>query len=416
MRFCFDENGNEVMPKPYTVTEINENIKSLIEEEMMLQDFYIQAEVSNFKQHSSGHLYFTLKDQYSEIRAVMFKTYAKNVKFQIENGLKIIAHARVGVYMQAGSYQLYVDSVQPDGIGGLHLAYEQLKEKLSKEGLFDEAHKKQLPKYPEKIGVITSPTGAAVKDIINVATRRYPVAKLVIFPSLVQGDNAPNELIKGIEYFNIEKTVDVIIIGRGGGSIEDLWAFNNESLARAIYNSKIPVISGVGHEIDFTICDFVADKRAATPSAAAELATPNLTELISKISTNKIRLFSALTSSLSEKRSHLDALANATVIKYPLRMLDTPKMRIIAYTNKLKNVFDDSITSKKICFSRVNSKLYALNPMAVLSRGYSYVTDNNGGIIKSVDDVDVNRNIIVRVHDGTINAQVVSKERKKQNG
>ncbi|MBQ7760729.1 MAG: exodeoxyribonuclease VII large subunit [Clostridia bacterium] len=413
MRFCFDDNGNEIMPKPYTVTEINENIKSLIEEEMMLQDFYIQAEVSNFKNHSSGHLYFTLKDQFSEIRAVMFKTYARGVKFQIENGLKVIAHARVGVYLQAGSYQLYVDSIQPDGIGGLHLAYEQLKEKLSKEGLFDESHKMAIPKYPEKIGIITSPTGAAVRDIINVATRRYPVAKLVIFPSLVQGEGAPNELIKGIEYFNIEKSVDVIIIGRGGGSIEDLWAFNNENLARAIYKSKIPVISGVGHEIDFTICDFVADKRAATPSAAAELATPNLAELLGTMSNNKYRLHSAMLSYLNEYKSRLESLANSAVIKHPLRMLDGPKMRMISYSNSLKNAFNEIISNKKMDFSKINSKLFALNPMAVLSRGYSYVLDSQGRIVKSVDDIENDEKISIHVQNGTINAKVISKEGKK---
>lgn len=413
MRFSFDENGNEIMPKPYTVTEVNENIKSLIEEEMMLQDLYVQAEISNFKNHSSGHFYFTLKDQQSEIRAVMFKTYTRNVKFQVENGMKVIVHARVGVYLQVGSYQLYVDLIQPDGIGGLHLAYEQLKKKLAGEGLFDESHKKPIPKYPEKIGIITSPTGAAIRDIINVATRRYPVAKLVLFPALVQGDNAYLDLIQGIEYFNLDKSVDVIIIGRGGGSMEDLWAFNNEMLARTIYNSNIPVISGVGHEIDFTICDFVADKRAATPSAAAEIATPSLVELKTSISNSRYRLYSGMISILNDYKSRLDSLSNSVVIKHPTRMLDNPKMKMIAYTNRLNNAFSNIFNSKKIDFSRINSKLFALNPMAVLSRGYSYVVDGDGKIVKSINQVNVNEEISINVQDGTLNAKVISKEGKK---
>lgn len=412
MRFSFDENGNEIMPKPYTVTEINENIKSLIEEEMVLQDLYVQAEISNFKNHSSGHFYFTLKDQFSEIRAVMFKTYTRNVKFQVENGMKVIVHARVGLYLQAGTYQLYVDSIQPDGIGGLHLAYEQLKQKLASEGLFDESHKKPIPKYPEKIGIITSPTGAAVRDIINVATRRYPIAKLVLYPALVQGDSAYLELIRGIEYFNLKNSVDVIIIGRGGGSIEDLWAFNNEMLARTIYNSNIPIISGVGHEIDFTICDFVSDKRAATPSAAAEIATPSLVELKNVIFNDKYRLYSGMLSILNEYKGRLESLSNSVVIKHPTRMLDNLKMKMIAYTNRLKSAFSDVFNNKKIDFSKINSKLYALNPMSVLSRGYSYVTDGDGKIVNSINKVNVDEEININVQDGTITAKVISKEGK----
>lgn len=413
MRFCFDDEGNEIMPKPYSVTEVNENIKSLIEEEAVLQDFFIQAEISNFKNHSSGHFYFTLKDQNSEIRAVMFKSYSKNVKFKIENGMKIIAHARVGVYLQAGTYQLYVDSIQPDGIGGLHLAYEQLKEKLSKEGLFDESHKLSIPKYPASIGVITSPTGAAIKDIINVATRRYPLAKIILFPALVQGEGAAADLIHGIEYFNLVKTVDVIIIGRGGGSIEDLWAFNDENLARAIYDSKIPTISGVGHEIDYTICDFVSDKRAATPSAAAELATPSLIEVKSNLSSLSNGLYTAVFSKLNNHKNRLEMLSKSQVLKNPIKMLDAPKMRALHLGDSLIGAFSDILSEHKLKFAEINSKLFALNPMSVIARGYSVAYDNKSNIVKSIKDVKNDDILKVKVSDGTINSKIISLERRK---
>ena len=253
MNYRFDENGNLLPPVPKTIYEINEYVKALIEEESQLQDIYAVGEISNFKKHTTGHFYLTLKDDKSEVRAVMFRSYAQRVKFTPKDGLRVIVHGRIGVYSSAGSYQLYIDSMQPDGVGDLHLAFEQLKERLSKEGLFDDAHKKPLPKYPTSIGVVTSSTGAAVRDIIKVIRSRYPIAKTVLFPSLVQGSEAPFELIRGVEYFNAMNNVDVIIIGRGGGSMEDLWAFNDEMLARVIYKSQIPVVSAVGHEIDYTI-------------------------------------------------------------------------------------------------------------------------------------------------------------------
>ena len=379
---------------------------------MLLQDIYVVGEISNFKKHSSGHLYFTIKDEKSEIRAVMFKAYASKVKFRIEDGLKVVVHARVGVFQQAGSYQLYVDTIVPEGIGSLHLAFEQSKERLSKEGLFDVEHKKSIPKYPKRIGVITSPTGAAVRDIINVATRRYPVASIILFPSLVQGEDAPYELISGIEYFNLTESVDVIIIGRGGGSIEDLWAFNDENLARAIYNSKIPVISGVGHEIDFTICDFVADVRAATPSAAAELATPNLDDIIFKINDFSKRAISIINDKIDECRYKLDVLANSKVFIKPESMLEIPKLSLNSAKNELTKSFNQLLLNKKHIFGENLAKLNALNPLAVLQRGYTVVSDNDGKALKSVDDIIINENITVDFCDGSVVATPVSKERK----
>ena len=412
MQFTFDEYGNEILPEPKTISWLNDYIEQLVEEEMLLQDIYVLGEISNFKKHSSGHLYFTLKDDKSEIRAVMFKQHAFKVKFKIEDGLKVVVHARVGVFQQAGTYQLYVDTLIPDGIGSLHLAFEQLKQSLSKEGLFDEAHKKAIPKYPNRIGVITSPTGAAIRDIINVASRRYPIASIILFPSLVQGEEASMQLINCIEYFNITESVDVIIIGRGGGSIEDLWAFNDEYLARAIYNSKIPVISGVGHEIDFTICDFVADVRAATPSAAAEIATPNLAEVMLKITDFREKGINIIYDKIDMYKYRLEVLANSKVFKKPESMLEMLKIDVNTAEQRLKNAFTNQLTLKKSAFNESLAKLNSLNPLAVLSRGYTVITDGEGKSLKSIDDVIINNEITINFCDGTVVATPISKERK----
>ena len=411
MEYIFDDYGNELLPVPKTVSQVNEYIKYLIEEEVMLQDIYVSGEVSNFKKHSSGHYYFTLKDKSSEIKAIMFRSYAQKVKFKVENGLKVVVHARISVFEQAGIYQLYVNSIEPEGIGSLNLAYEQLKEKLFKEGLFDDKYKKPLPKFPLKIGVITSPTGAAIKDIINVATRRFPLASIILYPSLVQGEDAPNELISGIDYFNITNSVDVIIIGRGGGSIEDLWAFNDETLARTIFRSKIPVISGVGHEIDFTICDFVADVRAATPSAAAELATPNLEESISKINSFKSRSISVLQAKIIESKSRLNSICSMKVLKKPETILEIPKIKIKNIKSDLVNSIKNRISSAKSTFTNTVSKINALNPLSVLTRGYSVVSNSSGAVVKSIKQVSINSEINIKLSDGAIKASVISKER-----
>jgi exodeoxyribonuclease VII large subunit len=413
MEYIFDENGNELVPEPKTVSQVNEYVKCLIEEEMLLQDIYVCGEISNFKKHSTGHFYFTLKDNSSEIRAVMFRSYAQRVKFNIENGLKVIVRARVGVFESAGIYQLYVNNIQPEGMGALHLAFEQLKSKLLKEGLFDESHKKQIPKFPQRIGIITSPTGAAVRDIINIATRRYNLASLILFPSLVQGDEAAGQLISGIDYFNITNSVDVIIIGRGGGSIEDLWAFNDEYLARAIYNSKIPVISAVGHEIDFTICDFVADLRAPTPSAAAELATPNLTEVIAKIDGFKSRSILAISSLIEEYKTRLDHISSLKVFSSPVSMLEIPKLKLKSVKKELISTFTKKIMTKRNDFSQKVAKINALNPLSILSRGFATITSEQGITVKSINDIENNSKINIRFSDGRAYATIESKERIK---
>ena len=410
VNYSFDENGNELPPRNKTVTEINEYIKWLIDGEMQLQDLYVVGELSNFKKHTTGHCYFSLKDEKCEIRAVMFASYARKLNFKPENGMKIVVHARVSVYPQGGSYQLYVDSMQPDGLGSLYLAYEQLKEKLNKEGLFDESHKKPIPKYPNKIGIITSPTGAAIRDIINVSKRRYPCVKLVLYPTLVQGSEAPNELTRAIEFFNIENSVDVIIIGRGGGSIEDLWSFNDEKLARAIYNSRIPVISGVGHEIDFTICDFVADARAATPSAAAEIATVDIKEVINTLNTFEYRVKNALVATVGYYRDKLDTIKNNRVFTKPETMLDIPKIQFSAIVENLKASMTEFNLSNKERFANINAKLIALNPMAVLSRGYGVILNEENKIIKSIKEVSNGDRIIVKLQDGSFDATVMDRE------
>lgn len=409
MEYIFDENGNVLEREPKTVSQINEYIKNLIEDEVMLRDVLVSAEISNFKRHSSGHLYFTLKDASSEIRAVMFRAHASKVRFKLENGQRVIVRARVGVYEQAGTYQLYVSSITPEGIGDLHLAFEQLKSKLYEKGLFDESHKKPIPKFPKRIGIITSPTGAAVRDIINVASRRCPLCELVLFPSLVQGEDAPIDLIGGIEYFNITNSVDVIIIGRGGGSFEDLWAFNNEGLAYAIYNSKIPVISGVGHEIDYSICDFVSDKRAATPSAAAELATPSIFEITASLKSFKQRSLGAIELFLSDYRARLENIKRSSAFTNPENIIKLPKLKLEGAKSRFLSVAESSVYKKRAKFTETVTKINALNPLNILSRGFAYVTQGEN-VIKSADELQIDSEIDIKFAKGAAKAVIKTKE------
>lgn len=409
MEYIFDENGNEIIPEPKTVSQINEYIKCLIEEEVMLRDVLVVAEISNFKKHSSGHLYFTLKDSYSEIRAVMFRQNAMKVRFKIENGQRVIVRARVGVYEQAGTYQLYVSSLTPEGIGDLHLAFEQLKAKLYEKGLFDEEKKKPLPKFPKRIGIITSPTGAAVRDIINVATRRCPLCELVLYPALVQGEDAVPDLISGIDYFNITNSVDVVIIGRGGGSIEDLWAFNNEQLAYTIFKSKIPVISGVGHEIDFTICDFVADMRAATPSAAAELATPSMLEIFSSLKSLNQRSRNAVEMLINDYRVRLDNIKRIGAFQNPENIIKLPKLKLNGLKSKFFSSVEASIYKKRAKFSETVAKINALNPLNILERGFAFVMQDEK-VIKSANELEIDSEIDIKFAQGNAKAVITSKE------
>lgn len=390
-----------------SVSQLNRYIKMNFDADENLANIFISGEISNFTNHyRTGHLYFTLKDDSAAVRAVMFNSSAKRLKFMPEDGMKVIARGRVGVYEASGQYQLYVDDMQPDGVGALNLAYEQLKEKLQKEGLFSELHKKPLPPYPEKVGVITSPTGAAVRDIINVLGRRFPYAEIVFCPVLVQGDGAHLQLTDAVNLFNSERAADVIIIGRGGGSIEDLWEFNDEGLARAVYNSEIPVISAVGHETDFTICDFVADMRAPTPSAAAELAVPDANELQYALSALKNRMFLNVSSGIADRRSRLEYLTSKGALKSPDEMLSNRSQRLDTAFSKMLSSYENRIGSKKVEFISAATALSKLDPMSVLMRGFAFVSDKNGKNVYSSQALAKGDKINVRFHDGSAVCEV----------
>lgn len=390
-----------------SVSQLNRYIKMNFDADENLANIFISGEISNFTNHyRTGHLYFTLKDDSAAVRAVMFNSSAKRLKFMPEDGMKVIARGRVSVYEASGQYQLYVDDMQPDGVGALNLAYEQLKEKLQKEGLFSEHHKKPLPPYPEKVGVITSPTGAAVRDIINVLGRRFPYAEIVFCPVLVQGEGSHLQLTDAVNLFNSERAADVIIIGRGGGSIEDLWEFNDEGLARAVYNSDIPVISAVGHETDFTICDFVADMRAPTPSAAAELAVPDANELQYALSALKNRMFLNVSSGIADRRSRLEYLTSKGALKSPDEMLSNRSQRLDTAFSKMLSSYENRIGGKKVEFISAATALSKLDPMSVLMRGFAFVSDKNGKNVYSSQALAKGDKINVRFHDGSAVCEV----------
>lgn len=390
-----------------SVSQLNRYIKMNFDADENLANIFISGEISNFTNHyRTGHLYFTLKDDSAAVRAVMFNSSAKRLKFMPEDGMKVIARGRVSVYEASGQYQLYVDDMQPDGVGALNLAYEQLKEKLQKEGLFSELHKKPLPPYPEKVGVITSPTGAAVRDIINVLGRRFPYAEIVFCPVLVQGDGAHLQLTDAVNMFNSERAADVIIIGRGGGSIEDLWEFNDEGLARAVYNSDIPVISAVGHETDFTICDFVADMRAPTPSAAAELAVPDANELQYALSALNNRMFLNVSSGIADRRSRLEYLTSKGALKSPDEMLSNRSQRLDTAFSKMLSSYENRIGGKKVEFISAATALSKLDPMSVLMRGFAFVSDKSGKNVYSSQALAKGDKINVRFHDGSAVCEV----------
>lgn len=390
-----------------SVSQLNRYIKMNFDADENLANIFISGEISNFTNHyRTGHIYFTLKDDSAAVRAVMFNSSAKRLKFMPEDGMKVIARGRVSVYEASGQYQLYVDDMQPDGVGALNLAYEQLKEKLQKEGLFSELHKKPLPPYPEKVGVITSPTGAAVRDIINVLGRRFPYAEIVFCPVLVQGEGAHLQLTDAVNLFNSERAADVIIIGRGGGSIEDLWEFNDEGLARAVYNSEIPVISAVGHETDFTICDFVADMRAPTPSAAAELAVPDANELQYALSALKNRMFLNVSSGIADRRSRLEYLTSKGALKSPDEMLSNRSQRLDTAFSKMLSSYENRIGGKKVEFISAATALSKLDPMSVLMRGFAFVSDESGKNVYSSQALAKGDKINVRFHDGSAACEV----------
>ena len=385
-----------------TVTQLNQYVKSLLDGNPLLSSVYISGEISNFTNHyKSGHLYFTLKDENAAVKAVMFKGQASKLTFEPESGMKVIVRARVSLYDRDGAYQIYVDAMQPDGVGALQKAYEQLKAKLEKEGLFDEKRKKPLPRFPKKIGVITAETGAAVRDIINVLGRRWPLAEIVLCPVLVQGDGAPPQLIAALQRLNEENAADVIIIGRGGGSIEDLWAFNDEGVARAVAASTIPVISAVGHETDFTICDFVADLRAPTPSAAAEQAVPDQNEMRIQLRHLTERAFGALDFRLKREYQRLDSLAKSRMLREPMSFIEEQQMRLDYSVKNLQASFGTAVAGEQKRLSAAAAKLDALSPLKVLGRGYA-IARKGDTVVHSVKDVSSGDRLTVRLADGEL--------------
>lgn len=373
--------------KTLSVSELNSYIKKVMDNDFILKNTEIKGEISNFKFHNSGHVYFSLKDKFSKINCVMFRSYAENLTFIPENGDNVVLKGRVAVYQKDGVYQFYCEKMQKEGIGDLFIAFEQLKKRLYEEGLFDEEHKKSIPMYAEKIGVITSSTGAAIKDIINVSKRRNKYAKILIYPSLVQGENASRNLIEGIKYLDSRDDVELIIIARGGGSIEELWAFNDEDLAYTIYKCKTPIISGVGHETDYTICDFVSDMRAATPSVAAELAISKLEDIIGNIEKNKGKLDNLMKTIIHLKAKELSYYENSIRLNNPLNIIANEYLKVDNLKTKLFHEIKSKIEYEKIKLSKVNSLLNAHNPLNILSKGFSIIQDEEDNIISTRENI-----------------------------
>lgn len=388
------------------VSQLNMYIKAIFDENVPLNNLYISGEISNFTHYyRSGHMYFTLKDDKAQLKAVMFSSYAQRLKFNPENGMKVICRGRVSVYEKSGEYQLYVDDMQPDGLGALNLAFEQLKEKLFNEGVCSDEIKKPLPLYPKKIGVATSNIGAAVEDIKNITARRYPLAELVIVPTTVQGESASNDIVKSIELLDKMPDVDVIIVGRGGGSAEDLWAFNTEEVARAVIACKTPVVSAVGHETDFTICDYVADLRAPTPSAAAELVCPDISVLTSNIKIMSDKINTLINNRLNDEMQRVDELSNSNVLSDFSELIGMYEDNLLVLSRRVNDAFQYSVESLESNFSLLVGKLDALSPLAVLARGYS-VCKKNQNIVKSTNDVEVGDELNVVFADGNIDCVV----------
>lgn len=411
-----------------TISELTRYIKGIIDNNEFLNKVYIKGEISNFKNHTRGHYYFTLKDEKSRVNAVMFASSVKNIKFMPNDGMKVLVTGRISVYEATGGYQIYVDDMVEDGVGNLYVAFEQLKKKLGKEGLFDVAHKKKIRKVPRKIGIITASTGAAIKDILTTIKRRFPVCETILFPSLVQGEKAKEDIVRNIELANTYD-LDTLIVGRGGGSIEDLWPFNEEIVARAIYNSKIPVISAVGHEIDYTIADFVADLRAPTPTAAAELAVPDITTILSYLDTAKVRSSNAISNLCDSKRMLLNKLEDSYILKRPMAIYEAKEQKLDNLIDNLRNAINKKIEIKKVkLFELTNSyvfynpdivlgvkrnnlenvihKLEILNPLNTLKRGYT-ITRFNDKIITNASIVKKDDIITVEFVDGVVKSKIL---------
>ena len=399
--------------KTLTVSELNNLIKSLIDCEPMLAKVCVRGELSNYKIYPSGHHYFTLKDSESSLRCVMFKSSASKLRFRPESGMGVTAFGRVSVFPRDGAYQLYCTELIPEGTGDLQIAYEQLKAKLAAEGLFDAAHKKPLPEFPEKIAIITSSAGAAVHDMIRILGHRWPMTKVVLLPVRVQGVEAPPEIVGAIKYANRHKVADLIITGRGGGSIEDLWAFNDERVARAIYDSELPVISAVGHEPDVTISDYVADRRASTPSNAAEIAVPDVRDIRSSLENLDIRKLQAIRKTLNNAAAHLEDIQNRRVLQNPMAYIDTKQAELDFMRDKLIANADRVIAEKKNEYIRLAAALDAMSPLKVIGRGYSITANQGGDIVRSIDDVAENEKIRIMLCDGILNCRIEEKESRK---
>ena len=392
--------------RPITVRQLNLFVRSLLDGEPRLSDVAVIGEISNFKNHySSGHWYFTLKDNDATVRCVMFKGNAQKVKFAPSDGMQVILRARASVYEKDGQFQLYAEEMLPAGDGGIALAFEQIKQKLASEGLFDEQNKRKLPAFPNRIAVVTSDTGAAVRDIINVITRRYPLCEIMLCPVAVQGEQAVPDMLDALERIYSLSSVDLIIIGRGGGSVEDLWAFNSEALARKIYESPIPVISAVGHETDFTICDFVSDLRAPTPSAAAELAVPDVKDLKAVLSDINLRLLRSLEQRYKLESARLSSVMSSLVFRKPESIVDDRALQADKLSERLEAAVGKRIDDMSNSFSLTVSKIDALSPLKVLSRGFAAV-QNNGVSVNSITQLNVNDNLSVRFSDGVAQCKV----------
>jgi len=413
--------------KYLSVTALTRYIKYKLDNDKNLQEVYLKGEISNFKAHTRGHYYFTIKDENSRINAIMFSMNASKLKFMPEDGMKILVKGKISVFESTGNYQIYVSEMNEDGVGNLHIAFEQLKKKLGDEGLFDPKYKKQIPKIPMRVGIITASTGAAVKDILSTIKRRFPICKTILFPCLVQGELAKDDIVKKLDIAD-NYNLDVIILGRGGGSIEDLWPFNEEIVARKVFSCKTPIISGVGHQIDFTICDFVSDVRAETPTGAAERAVPKLSDLLLEIKNNEARLTNGVKRILENNKLRLKKLSESYVLKNPLSLYEIKEQKLdniidklntcmnaIIYTNKSKlEIIENSIIFKNPNILYENKlkktnhlieKLEILNPLNALKRGYS-VTKKDDICISSVNDLKIEDNINIMLKDGKINAKV----------
>lgn len=400
-------------PLLLTVSQLNRYLKSKFEEDSNLTSVFLTGELSNFTHHyKSGHLYFSIKDTTATIKAVMFSTQSARLRFLPQDGMKVIARGRVSIYEATGQYQLYVEDLQPDGVGALNLAYEQLKAKLEKEGLFAAERKQPIPAYPQRIGVVTSSTGAAVQDILNILSRRYPVAEVILAPVLVQGEGAAQEIADAIERFNALDCVDVLIVGRGGGSIEDLWAFNEERVARAVAASHIPIISAVGHETDFTICDFVADLRAPTPSAAAELAVPNREDLLQLLQSYRYTITQLLERRLSQWKQQVDLLSSNPYLASPDAWIRARRESVALLTSRLRTAMKQNTAQQKTRMAVLVGKLEGLSPLKALNRGFVYAADKTGKLLTDATQVQVGDTIFLTMKNGKVRCVVdeVSRE------